>query len=54
MFNNYFTSVFSKVYPSADATSFNPATATLYNITLSVAEVESVLADLDVTKGDWS
>ena len=32
------------------ATRFNPATATLYNITLSVAEVESVLANLDTTK----
>ena len=50
MFNNYFTSVLTEVDPSADATRFNPATATLYNVTLSVAEVESVLANLDTTK----
>ena len=50
MFDNYFTSVFCEVDPSADATSFNPATATLCIITLSVAEVESVLANLDTTK----
>ena len=50
MFNNYFTSVFSEVDLPADATRSNPATATLYNITVSVAEVESVLANLDTTK----
>ena len=50
MFNNYFTSVFSEVDLPADATRSNPAAATLYNITVSVAEVESVLAKLDSTK----
>ena len=50
MFNNYFTSVFSEVDLPADATRSNSATATLYNITVSVAEVESVLANLDITK----
>ena len=48
MSNNYFTSVFSEVDLPAAATRSNPAT--LYNITVSVAEVESVLANLDTTK----
>ena len=44
--------IFSEVDLPVDATRSNPATATLYNITVSVAEVESVLANLNTTKAN--